>query len=352
MNADDLERIKANIDVPWDDVKEQRVLTRVLAERRAPVSTWKKGAIPAAVATLAVAAAVTLVPWKRVLSQDPNEARTAEVRAPAESEQTMALADGSQAFLVRDATLQVEEQRADLVRIVQRRGTVRYEVRPDPKREFTVRVAGNVVRVRGTVFTVARAQESVEVSVQRGRVEVDDGGRKRELAPGESLRVPIRNGADDIPLVPASAAPPPDIAPSALPSTEAEPRPTSTSRASAADLLAKADAARLAQKPAEAAAALETLVATYPRDSRVPNALFSLARVERSRGRETAAAKAFERCLKVAPKGALAEDALAEAAVSWSLVGMDQAARQHATSYLSRYPQGPHAKRMKAIIDP
>jgi transmembrane sensor len=257
----------------------------------------------------------------------------------------MELADGSQAVLVREAGLQVEEQRPDRVRIVQRRGTVRYEVKPDRNREFSVRAAGNTVRVRGTVFTVDMSGANVEVAVQRGRVEVDDGGRTRELSEGESLRVPVRDSKDED-LADAGTAKAATVEQNAAVHQAASGAPLTVG-----DLQAKADRARLSGDLPLAAAALEQLVAAHPRDPRVPNALFSLARVERERGNETAAAKAFERCLKAAPGGPLAQDAMAEAAVSWSLAGATDAARADATRYLARYPKGAHAQRMKAILD-
>src|SRR5262249_6823511 len=152
--------------------------------------------------------------------------------APASSleaaEQTMALADGSQATLVREAGLQVEEQRADRVRIVQRRGEVRYDVRADPTRDFRVRPGGTSIKVTGTIVAVSVSAEFVEVRVERGKAEVDDGARTRDLVSGESLRVPIH--VDAPPIADAGAEPEaPD--PSARPSAP-----------SAASLLADADA--------------------------------------------------------------------------------------------------------------
>lgn len=353
MKADDLAQVKREMaDVPWDEVKEQRVLGRVLAERRAPRGRSRVVVLVPAVAAAAVFFLVGLFalgPWRQgrdATALVPSAVANAPTASPidpppAAAEQTMALSDGSQAVLVRDAGLQIEEQRADLVRIHQKRGVVRYEVRPDPQREFTVRAGSSVVRVRGTVFTVDLAPEATTISVSRGRVEVEDGDRKRELSAGESLRVPTSVPADaemdaEAPSVNVGAQ-----------------EPRGTSRApSAADLLAKADAARLKGNAPEAAAALTSLITAYPRDSRVPAALFSLARVERSRGRDAAAAKAFERCVKAAPQGPLAEDALAEAAVSWSAAGAGESARAAAASYLARYPRGAHLPRMKPIANP
>jgi transmembrane sensor len=350
--SEDLSRLKEHLEPPWDEVKEQRVLTRVLATRSAP---RKYRIVLPAAAVVAIAACVALiVSWRGFSLRDAPTAAPSSFTAV--GDQVMALADGSQAVLVHEAGLQVEEERPDRVKIIQRRGTVRYEVRPDKHREFSVRAAGNTIRVRGTVFTVDMSGGSVEVAVQRGRVEIDDGGgRTRELSEGESLRVPVRDSKDEAvlagPVTTATVeAPDAQAAPSVEPSA-APHQAVSGAPLTVGDLQAKADRARVSGDLPTAAAALEQLVATDPRDPRVPNALFSLARVERERGHEAAAARAFERCMRAAPSGPLVQDAMAEAAVSWSVAGATKAARANATSYLARYPNGPHVQRMKAILD-
>jgi transmembrane sensor len=346
--------LKEHLEPPWDEVKEQRVLTRILAERDVPAKPSRARLFVPAAAVIAIAASIALFFGFRhsFLHEGPVAAPTL---VPGPGEQIMALADGSQAVLVREAGLQIEEQRPDSVKIVQRRGTIRYEVRPDHNREFSVRAAGNTIRVRGTIFTVDMSGSSVEVAVQRGRVAVDDGGRTRELSEGESLRVPVRE-KDELSSIDASTATTAEVADAAPPVMEGEAMhrttvPSGPGLLTVGDLQAKADRARLSGDLNTAASALEQLVTAHPRDPRVPNALFSLARVERERGHETAAAKAFERCVKAAPSGPLAQDALAEAAVSWSHAGATKAAKADATSYLARYPKGNHAQRMKAILD-
>lgn len=360
MDVDDL---KSRMPVPWDEVREQRVLARVLVERRrAPARGPRALAIAAAV--VAVAATILLVvAWKRVRldpdaptlaahapsapSVGPSGASTALPAASStKGEPIMALADGSRAILVEDAGLLVEEQHPERVRIAQQRGKVVYDVARRPQREFTVRAAGTIVRVRGTIFTVAVTADAVEVSVERGRVEVDDGGRTRELSAGESLRVKARpEGAgaetddagshdEDRHVVPAA------------------PEPSRTVVATASDHLAGADAARAAGRLDDAAKELELLAASYPHDPRLPSALFSLGRVEHARHREAAAARAFERCIKAAPTGPLAEDALAEAATAWAAAGERERARTRANDYLAHYPRGVQAARMQALLAP
>lgn len=349
------------IDVPWDDVREQRVLNGVLARRRQeaaePARTVRVGMrgrlVFLASAAALVAAAVVFFFVAHRPHVDGGVQATASASASASgagsAESKMALADGSEAVLHPDAAIVVEEQEPRRVSIAQQRGRVRYSVKPNPAREFSVKAGDATVRVRGTIFTVALSDDAVEVSVERGRIEVERDGARRDVNAGESVRLSSPRAPD----APASGdgahgadAPAASSAPSP---SEPQARPRQTS---AVDLLAQADAARAAQKPAEAASALEAFVTAYPHDTRVPSALFSLGRVERSRGREAQAARAFERCLQAAPRGPLAEDALAEAASSYAAAGMTERATTQARAYLDRYPAGSRVAQMKAIANP
>jgi len=352
------EDLKGSLEPPWDDVREQRVLGRILDERArqgaaskvTPMRRRATAGVAVAVAVVAAAAAFVLVQRRMHVLPSPGLVASASVSAgtaapsgvPAgEPAQTMALADGSQATLVHEAGLQVEEQRADRVRIVQKRGEVRYDVRQDPTRDFQVRAGGTSIKVNGTIFAVRVSADYIEVRVERGKAEVDDGARSRDLVSGESLRVPIHvDGSPD-----AGAA---DQDPTPEPSA----RPRTPETPTAASLQAEADAARVAGNNGEAATALRKLVALYPKDGRVPGALFTLGRVERLRGRDDESARAFERGVAAAPKGPLAGDALAEAAASWSSAGAPAAAKADAAKYLSRYPDGPSAARMRALASP
>jgi transmembrane sensor len=79
--------------------------------------------------------------------------------------------------------------------------------------------------------------------------------------------------------------------------------------------------------------------------------LFTLGRVERARGKHGAAAEAFARCHRAAPHGALAEDALAEEAVSWKSAGDPARARTTAQRYLKQHPGGAHVARMMPLTE-
>ena len=333
-------QLKGSLDPPWDELREQRVLGRVMeARHEAPRSARRRVVVGAAAFAIAAAAAL-LVVFTRPHDAgkgSPVASSTAMPVTPRPTEQVMTLADGSEATMVHEAGVQVEEQRADRVRIVQQRGEVRYDVRANPARDFRVRAGGTTIHVNGTIFAVNVSGEFVEVRVERGKAEVTDSGGTRDLLAGESLRVPV----GPVATLDAGAGEP-----------DVTPEPTARAIPSAASLQAEADAARVAGKNDDAAAALRRLVALHPRDERVPGALFTLGRVERARGREDDAARAYEKCVAAAPKGPLAQDALAEAAVTWSNAGVTSSARADAAKYLARSPEGPSAARMRAIVGP
>ena len=373
---------------PWDELREQRVLARILEHRRATLAG--SGSTPAghassqpparlpwrlpsrsatsglAAAALCAVLALVFVGRGRLFPSASKTLANGTVAAtgttaPAPAASILALVDGSQIHLLRDAEVKVDEERPEVVRIAQTHGVVRYEVSHDPSREFTVHAAGTTVRVRGTVFTVDVRDSAVEVRVERGRVEVDDGARKHELVAGEALEVAsgaAAKAALDAAVDPGSPSveldePPAGTGSPAAPSS-ASPAPGAGAAAlpSAASLQAGADAERLSGRNAEAAADLEKLVRLYPTDPRVPNVLFTLGRVERARGNLAASARAFDRCFKAAPGGPLAEDAFAETAVSWSGARRTAEARAQASDYLTRWPAGPNAARMRGLLGP
>jgi transmembrane sensor len=348
MRPEEVSKIRRELEPPWNDLREQRVLGRIQEARRR--ARRRPAQIAGGAAVLAAAAVVALIAvrWGHVSSPATGapSSPVASASAPTspspgpEHEQRLALADGSQAFLVRDARVRVDEQRADLVHIAQERGEVRYEVRPDRSREFVVVAPGASVRVRGTIFSVDVEGDHVEVRVERGKVEVDDGARLRELVAGESLRLATRDGARDG-----------DSGPALVESPPREPVAPPLARPSFVDLMAQADAARAAGHQDEAARALERLLAAYPQDPRVSNALFTLGKVERARHDARASARAFERCLRAAPNGPLAQEALAEAASSLAAAGDAEAARRDAQRYLDRWPAGLQATQMRAILE-
>lgn len=379
--ADALARQLAASPVPWDDVRQRRVLGRVEAAVGARAVDGGRGRgrgrgrgawIGAGMAAGLVAAAAVVLAF--VLPSEPGEppiaATLASTELAEETEPTgtgadaeaspsipfarwpeLRLPDRSLASLRHGARVDVDVQREDLVRLRQHGGEVRYQVEPDRARAFVVEAAGVEVRVVGTIFTISISGSGaltddpprVAVEVERGLVEVDNGERVAELGPGDRLSLegkPARDGERDDEVI--------VLEPSEPAATHRPARPAAASSVEA--LLADADAARASGNLPRAAAALSELVRRHSEDPRAYGAYFQLGKVERARGRHAAAAAAFVKCGKRSPKGPLAEDARAEAAVSWHAAGRDDEARTAAEGYLARHPGGTHEARMRSLL--
>lgn len=348
---DEAARRLAQAPVPWDDVRQHRVLGRVEAAVQARARTRTRTRWIQAGAGLAAAAAVVLA---LVLPASPNEEAlavpllaSADVEAmampsiPFATWPELRLPDDSVAQLRYGARVDVDVQRDELVRLVQHSGQVRYEVTPDRTRAFVVDAAGVEVRVVGTIFTVTLADDArrVAVEVERGLVEVDNGMRVAELGPGDRLSLEVDEADDEVVMLDVT-----DVEPTPRAARPIAPAP------SVEALLAEADAARARGELPRAASALSELVRHHSSDPRAYSAYFQLGKVERARGRHAAAAAAFAKCWKRAPQGVLAEDARAEAAVSWHAAARDDRAREAAEGYLARHPSGTHFSRMRSLL--
>lgn len=330
----------------WETLQERRVYARIREE----IDTKKKRYVPlrwvvlagaaATVLIVATALVVMLVRSPETSRQPAAIAKKSDVKQPATSPLPhMSLNDGSRVYLSAGAKVHVEHQDKASIKLVQRRGKVRYEVKKNLPRSFEVKVDDVRVRVVGTVFTVSATGDAVEVKVLRGKVEVDRGGRTFSLGADEQLKLPRALRAEDGATKP-SAKPPPR-------------RGHAKKRLLPADLenlLKRVDAARRSGDLGKAASMLRHVLRTRKTGSRKAALLFTLGKVERERKRFLAAAKAFARCRAHAPSGSLAEDALARQALATKAGGKIERARKLARDYQRRYPKGIHLKRLGALL--
>jgi transmembrane sensor len=341
-------RARRELEPAWDEVREARVLSRILTDADAARFPWRR----VAAGVFAVAAAAALVVGSgRWLSSPAGTTPPIASAAPSQPTPALAgasllsLADGSKAHLRPGAVLEPLEQSRQVVRIAQRLGEVRYEVVPDIARPFVVVARDVEIQVMGTVFTVNVEDDGVKVSVERGRVAVLNGARRVELASGETFRLSTAASA-------STGALPSEQRTAELPSSRVESaatKPAPSADLSAGDLLGQADAARSRGDLAAAERLLATLIARHPQAPQATSATFSLGRIQSARGNFAAAARTFQALRQRAPSGPLAEDALAEAANASALSGQAGAARSLADQYLSQYPKGAHAERMRRL---
>lgn len=112
-----------------------------------------------------------------------------------------------------------------------------------------------------------------------------------------------------------------------------------------------ADVARKAGHPAAALPYLRRVLDNHPKNSRAPLAAFTIGRIEFDRHSYRAAAKSFARVRQMGAPS-LVEHALAREVEAWAAAGELGRAKRHARDYLSRYPQGPRAKRVQRVLGP
>jgi hypothetical protein len=240
-----------------------------------------------------------------------------------------------------DTDLRVVERTNErhVVRVL--RGGARFDVVHRENRLFRVEIRDVAIEVLGTAFRAEALGEGVKVSVERGRVRVQHGREEVELGKDEArffpplaATLPVRGlaQADD------------DRRPHPAPARPALDRP--------AALLHAADLSRSSGHPVEALGYLQEVVAQFPHDELAPLAAFTMGLLELEQlGRPADAAHSFARAIRLAPRGELAEDALAREVEAWSTAGEKDRARAQATEYLRRYPDGRRAASVRRFAD-
>lgn len=266
--------------------------------------------------------------------------------------------DGSTARLQTEGSrLAVREVSPSAIVVELSRGAAEFEVEPSHERRFVVEAGDLVVTVLGTRFAVRIESGRTHVAVARGKVRVDQGTRSAYLIAGEAGWFERQNEG----VVPSSKADPNSTSSEKLTSTEAKPGHDAHQdfvqhhsrgdyrsaydvlkgheglvTGSARDLMRAADAARYSGHPAEATRFLEKVPSTDPLAS---SARFTLGRLYlHELGDPAEAATAFAEARRLAPGGALAEDAFFREIEARSKAGQAAKARTLAERYLANYP--------------
>jgi transmembrane sensor len=325
---------------------------RRLRERFARQARRRRTAAVGSVGLLLGAAGLALLVWGRGWLRPPEEVAALPSSTATEH---WTFADGSIAEpTVAETDLRVVErtERRHVVRIL--RGGARFDVVHREKRLFRVEIHDVAIEVLGTAFRAEAVAEGVRVAVERGRVRVRRGDEVLELAKGESRLFPETPAVAEAPA-PQAAPPPPRRRARLSPQTSwrtlaqrgdyhgayraLDSRGQLPDRPEA--LLQAADVARRTGHPTESLVFLRAVVTRFPRDERAPLAAFTMGLIELEKmGRPNEAARSFARSIRLAPRGALAEDALAREVEAWSAAGDRGRARAQAAEYLQRYPGG------------
>jgi tetratricopeptide (TPR) repeat protein len=119
-------------------------------------------------------------------------------------------------------------------------------------------------------------------------------------------------------------------------------------RASQADLVALADAARYLRRDHEATRALQALMRRFPSSREATDAAFFLARMVEATGRDDQALRLYDQYLSADADGPYAAEALGRKMTALHRQGDDRA-RRLAAEYLRRFPSGSYASAAREI---
>lgn len=298
-------------------------------------------------------------PGQRVVAQD--------------SARTLRLSEGSEVALSPGAVLELAMADDAEVVLLLERGRASFDVQKRPSRRFVVKADAVEVRVVGTKFTVQREGRGVEVSVQRGLVEVLEGPVVRRLGAGErwsrvSAPAPAAMTGEEergerAPLAtkvvrrqrvlqaegvaePARTAPAESeelTGPNPGPAPEV-PGPADTFTAA---LQARADG-----QAKQAILGFQHVCERWPASAYAPMSAFEWGRLAlETQDDPRQAARAFERTLELATSASLVEDALARLVEAYARYDA-AACRRVQAEYLRRFPGGSHERGVAKACPP
>lgn len=333
-----------NPDVPPARLERQ---WRAIAERlpAAAPRAWS----PWKFATLGlVGALAALLAWNISTQEEQTtlaEGSALETNALAESETHAELSEGSQLELAPSSRIEVLTSEAGEVRLALRRGRARFDVVRNPERTFRVMAEtaeGEAVEVRvvGTRFEVLRG-EDVEVSVERGVVEVRVRDAVHRLEAGERWSSATLTEPADAAVIEEEAAPAVEVEDVPTPDPVHVLRPRGPD---ARTLFEQAREARQAGSVAEAARLYDTLLRTHDDDARAGIAAFELGRLRMdSLGDPRGAVRALDRAL-AGEGGSYREDAMARRASLLGRLNRLTECRSARDAYLAQFPSGVHVR--------
>jgi transmembrane sensor len=307
-----------------------------------------------------------------------------ELAAPAGERLPLRFSDGSHVELQPGARARVASLDSRLSRVVLEGGEARFALSESRDRAWSIDAGDYHLRptpgarlvlafdVPAGAIDVTLEEGSVDVIAPCGRQSVRAGARVHVTCAVPAVVAPPAPGAPT-----SSAAPRPGDAPTSSSEVPASARAGADWRklaadaryreavdaavaagfdrecaaASAADLLALGDAARLAGDGSHANVAYSALRRRFPSDARASVAAFDLGKLAfDSRGAYADAARWFDTYLAEQPGGALAREALGRSMEAHWRSGDGAGARELAGQYMQRFPGGPHEDLARRIV--
>lgn len=294
--------------------------------------------IAGASAVVAAVAVLALLGVRQLGSRDEgaevSPSVTPQPLAGAAPSRAIETPEGSSPAVV-DEPILVEEDEPDATLLAEagtithdKEGTTQYRAAGDWSGHLSVGDGAIEITGPGAAFSVTTDASATVVTVEAAVVVIEYGGERKELHPGEVLRVETTHVV-----------------------AEDRTRRTPRDRPGPDALLEQADAARRRGDLADAAKMLRQFTKRHVGHADAATAWFQLGKVERRRGRHRAAATAFGTSRKLLRGKVLESDALAEHARSLAAAGKDRDAKARAEEYLRWKPGGLHAADMRAIVD-
>jgi transmembrane sensor len=310
--------------------------------------------------------------------------------AAADADLPITFSDGTQVSVAAGARARVAEVTPRGARLLVESGVVHASVVHRSDTRWLVDAGPFEVKVTGTRFDVAwqPGEQAIVVTLHEGSVVVTGCGLAdgQRVSGGQQLHASCKTGAATLsPLVgasanvaPAATAPPAALSPvpsstaasslpdapnpravapaspaaaapiaaapipavASTPSTAASPLASAT----AAELLARANAERYAGHFEAATEALDAVRRRFRGSDDAATAAFELGRIAFDGHHDfVAAGNWFDTYLRERPSGALAREALGRDIEARHRAGDSAHAQELATRYVARYPDGPHA---------
>lgn len=195
--ADDTARLKRRIDHTLRAIEAQRLQAEAAATerrgRRAGVTLRRVWTAAAAVIMPCLICAVAYL-W--ISARHDSRAMITMTTRPLDTTE-LTLPDGTSVRLRGNSTLRFGAiLDASGAREVTLDGQAYFKVAKDTRHPFIVKTPGLDVTVRGTEFSIAsrRSSDFAEVTLDRGSVTVEAGGRSLALSPGQTALLDRRNG--------------------------------------------------------------------------------------------------------------------------------------------------------------
>lgn len=273
-------------------------------------------------------------------------------------------ADGTRVVVKPEAAAELRAVSTHGATIALERGTIDVDVVHTDQSRWDV-IAGQFdIRVTGTRFdaTWDPQKKQLTVAMVQGTVRVSGP------CVDEPLSAPVTKvftcsdttptvTTSDLPTVTTSLAPSPSRSPSLTrsrspaPSPSPSPAPADERPATARELLASADAARLSGDATGARKGYLRLREQFPRTDEAAKAAFLLGRMAEANGASDDAVRAYASVMSESPNGAFAQDALGRTMQLEQRRGNTARARALANEYVGKHPNGPYRAYAASVLD-